>query len=248
MGKVISIIMRCGGTSKTTTTQLLGIGLARKGFKVLLIDLDSQGNLSDNLDYNKSNPTIYDLLQGQTKVQDAIQHLKDIDLISYSSDLAFISMDQQKSASLKKNLDAIKKDYDFILIDTPPSLNAITLDAIMNSDELILPIQCDKKSIKAIMQINEELKAINNPNIKIGGILLARTKINLNGTKLVRSLLDDIATMCNTKVYKTIIRECTKIRDSDSQGLCVYDYAPKSNATTDYLAFTDEFIENEKGR
>ncbi len=241
--KIITIAIRNGGTAKTNTAQHLAIGLKKEhNKKVLLIDLDTQTNLTDNVNANKEHKSIYDVLENECSVRDAIQHLSEIDIICASDQLSSYQLRDAKKVYLRPILEKLT-DYDYIIIDTSPSVDVMTLSAIKSADNILIPIQTDKKSISGIMQIANELKALNMDTSIICGILMTRVKRNQNGTKLVKTYLENLAQMLNTKLFETDIRECAQVRDAELNGLSVYEYAPKSNASMDYKAFVKEFLE-----
>jgi len=235
--------MRNGGTAKTNTAQHLALGLSRANFKVLLIDLDSQLNLTDNVNADKEHKNIYDVLSKQCSIADATQHLKELDFIASSENLASFQISDFAKVYLKPYLDSVSNLYDFAIIDTSPSLDVLTLSSLKSCDKIVLPVQTDKKSISGIIQVANELKRMQVETSKILGILLTRVKANQNGTKLVKSYLDNVANMFNTRVFKTEIRETAQIRDAELNGVSIYDYAPNSNGSIDYFNFVKEFLE-----
>ncbi len=241
--QIITIAIRNGGTAKTNTAQHLAIGLRDLNKKVLLIDLDTQLNLTDNVNANKDHANIYDVLQGNCTIKNAIQHLKDVDIITASNNLSVFQLNDAKKVYLRPVLEQLKNDYDFIIIDTSPSIDVLTLSALKSCDKVLIPIQTDKKSISGIMQIANELRALNIDTSVICGILLTRVKRNQNGTKLVISYLENLASMLNTTLFKSNIRECAQVRDAELNGSSVFEYAPKSNASLDYREFVKEFLE-----
>ncbi|MDD3365341.1 MAG: AAA family ATPase, partial [Syntrophomonas sp.] len=180
MSRIITIATQKGGTGKTTTTHALGVGLIERGYKVLFIDLDPQGNLSYILQTEELKSTIYEVLTGKTKARDAIQHQQCGDIIPSSPALARANLELKntgKEYRLKETLQPIKDDYDYIIIDTPPSLGLLTINALTASDSVIIPSQADIFSLQGIGQLYstiETIKKYTNPDLSIEGILLTR--------------------------------------------------------------------------
>ena len=177
--KTVSVINQKGGVGKSTTAEMLISALSLKGFKVLAIDLDAQGNLSYSLAANLDSPTILEVLTEEISAKDAIKKAR-ADVISSNKALAgadaFIA-DTGKEYRLKEALEKIAKNYDFCIIDTPPALGILTINALTASDSVIIPAQADIYSLQGIENLEETIKAVKkycNPNLKIEGILLTR--------------------------------------------------------------------------
>lgn len=247
--KVISIMNRKGGASKTTTAQALGQGLELKGFKVLYVDLDAQCNLTSVLgqDDEDNEKNIFNVLQGENINKQIVNNvLCGTDLLS-TADLALTG--EGKEYRLKNALDKLDNQYDYVVIDTPPGLNTLTINAMVASAKVIIASSPDILAIKGIMKLNNTLEIVketSNANLTINGILLTRFSLR---TVLNRNLLKafgNLAKQINTKVYDTKIRESVAIREAQTQGENLYEYAPKNGAIKDYMNFVEEFLKGEK--
>lgn len=251
--KVITIANQKGGVSKTTTAQMVGTGLTKKGYKVLLIDADPQRNLTYTLDAINTPNGLIDIFSGNQPIQECIYKTKqEIDLIP--SSVSLIGADKQfidtgREYILKSELDKIKNDYDFIIIDTPPTLGILTINALTTTDYVIIPMQADIFSIQGLTQLNKQIQVVKkytNPNIKIGGVVL--TKFS-NRTILNRKLINTIKNgvkEIDTKLYKTTIRESVAIRESQTLKNNIFNTHPKSKVADDYNDFIEEILEDIK--
>lgn len=248
MCKVIAIANQKGGVAKTTTATALASGLRYKGYNVLLIDTDSQGNASDTY-HTKDTKTLYNLLVEGKSVQSIIQHIPCGDIIS--SDRRLSNADKQldhigKEYILKKAVTPVMNEYDYIIIDTPPALGVLLINALTFADELIVPITADGYGLQGLRQLCDTIaatKEYTNPKLHVAGLLLA--KFN-NRTNLSKNVLDDmpkIAEKLETIIFKSTIRECTAVKESQTIKKCLYDYAPSCTSAKDYLKFIDEIIE-----
>ena len=253
---IVSIAAQKGGTGKTTTTATLGAGLFLKGYKVLLIDLDQQGNLTNISGGNKLGPSMLGVLSDEIKINAAIQNLEMYDLIPANKKLVGAETILKETTGgeyrLKEALEPIKGNYDFILLDTPPALGPITINAMTASDLIIIPSQADVLNIDGIHSLYESYKLVKkycNPSLSIGGILLTKH----NDRAIIRRDLEEMlrektAPALGTKVYKTRIRETVAVNEAQYMKMDIFTYAPKSNAAIDYKAFVDEFIGDLKSK
>jgi chromosome partitioning protein len=253
---IITITNNKGGVGKSTTAQTLSIGLAQKGKKVLLIDLDPQCNTSNTFKVNQAPNNIYNVLKNECNISDAIYTNKIIDLISSSLNLSNLenefNINQEyqfiKHKMLKMQLDKIKNDYDYIIIDTAPNLSLMTTNAIYSSDYVLIPMLADIYSIQGLNIINNQINVIregtDNKDIKICGILLTHYKSQTIVNQSLKDALNDIASQINTKVYKSVIRDSVIFSDSQaSNNVCLIKY-PNHNASIDYINFIDEFLKD----
>ena len=252
MSYVISIANQKGGIGKSTTAQALGAGLHLKGYKTLLIDLDPQGNISYTLEADTQQPTAYDLLNNKVPIKEGVQETKQGDLIPASERLSNLDLELTatgKEYRLKELLDPIKNDYDFIIIDTPPALGILTINALTASNSLIIPSQADIYSLQGIGQLYKTIEAIRqytNPSLLIQGILLTRYHTRTILNRDMGEIIEDTAKQFKTSIYKTFIRESVVVREAQAKRKDLFTYAPKSNPAKDYLAFTKEVIERSK--
>ena len=249
--KTIAIINQKGGVGKSTTAFTLASGLKNKGYKTLCIDMDAQGNLSYTANANDDLLTIYDLLAEDANINQAIQHTKNFDLIASSKALSgadgFIT-DIGKEYKLKEILESVKNNYDYIIIDTPPALGIITVNALTACDSVIIPAQADIYSLQGIEQLSKTIQPIKkycNDKLKIDGILLTRYSPRAILSREVAEIANDLAQNLNTKVFKSTIREAIAVKESQINKQSLFDYAPNSNVTNDYLNFINELLEGE---
>lgn len=246
--KVIAIVNKKGGVGKTTTALALAAGLRRKKQRVLLIDFDSQENASFTMQANMDGLTIMDVLTGKATAEQAIQHTEQGDIIAASE--ALDSADLFKGESAKHNklaqaLQDLRSLYDYIIIDTPPALGILTINALTAATDIIVTSQADIYSLQGIRKLYETIRATrhySNPSLVISGILLTRHNPR---TVLGRDLAEASAKMAkqlDTYIFKHPIRECVAIREAQITRKDIFSYAPRSNAAADYAAFVNEFI------
>jgi ATPases involved in chromosome partitioning len=253
MAQIIAVINQKGGVGKSTTTLALGAGLSCKGFKTLFIDLDAQANLSYTLGADitgLANHSVFDVLTGKSAVG-AVQQTAQGAVIASSP--ALVGADTVLTAVgkeyfLKEALEPLDKDYDYIIIDTPPALGILTINALTACTGAIIPAQADIYSLQGISQLYGTLQTVKkycNPSLKVLGILLTRYNARAIISREVAEMIERMATQLHTVLYKTKIREATAIKEAQARRLSIYEYAPKSNAAIDYRAFVDEVIGKE---
>lgn len=248
MTRIIAVANQKGGTGKSTTAAALGAGLLLRGFNVLYVDLDAQGNLSYTLGTSRG-ATVLDVLTGQATAEQAIQHTPQGDAIPAAPALA--SADTMltstgKEYRLKEALEPIKRKYDFIIIDTGPALGILTVNALTACTWAIVPAQADIFSLQGIGQLHTTIDAVKrycNPDLEIAGILLTRYNPRTVLSRDITAMIDQTAEKLHTKLFTTTIRETVSIKEAQASQAGIYDYAPKSNAAQDYSAFIDELLE-----
>lgn len=248
----IAVTAQKGGTGKTTTAQALGVGLAKYLSKrVLLVDLDAQGNLSRSMEADYSGTSGADALEvltGRITAERAIQHTPHGDIIAASPALS--GADREPTLSkvgreyrLKKALEAVSALYDYCIIDTPPALSIITVNALTAADRVIIPAQADDYSLEALSRLRETLetvKAYCNPSLQVDGILLTRYNGRAVISREIADMMGEEASALNTRIYQTRIRECTAIKEAQALREDIYSYSPRSNAARDYKALLEE--------
>lgn len=248
---VISISNQRGGVSKSTTSHALATGLSFKGYKTLIIDLDGQGNTSYTAKADNKT-SIYDVMTNRVTADEAIQRLNYIDIIPSSKYLTSLNLELVsvgKEYKLKKVLEEIKSKYDFVIIDTPPTLDIRTINALTASNYVIIPAQAEIYSVHGIVQLYETIQAVKeytNKDLQIKGILLTRYNPRSILGRDMRANITDIAKSINTFVYSTTIRECVKLKEAQAIQQNIFDYAGLSNAAKDYTNFINEFLERTK--
>lgn len=246
--KCIAVINQKGGVGKSTTAATVAAGLSLKGYKTLSIDLDAQANLTYTAGAKTTGSTALGVLTGEAKAEDAIQHTDSGDIIAANKALAgadaFIA-DTGKEYRLKEALESVSAAYDYIIIDTPPALGILTINALTACDSVIIPAQADIYSLQGIEQLAETMKPVKkycNPSLKIEGILLTRYSPRSVLSREVAELAEQLAARLGTKVFKATIREAIAVKEAQISQQTLYQYAPKAKVTEDYTALIEELI------
>lgn len=237
-----------GGVGKTTTTSAIACSLVeRRNTKVLAIDLDPQGNLGFSLGLDIENSsTIYEVLNGEVPLREAIQPTEYCDVITSNILLSRAELDftgTGRESLLKKALEPVKDFYDYIIIDTPPALNVLTVNAYTVADHLIIPMVPEILSLLAVTQIKETIDSVKstfNPNLNVLGILLTKYNGRTILAREVREMAENIARQIGTKVFQTQIRASVSVAEAPAHGESIFDYAPQSNPSQDYKKFVEE--------
>jgi len=257
--KIISIINQKGGVGKTTTVINLAAGLSMKGKKILVIDLDPQGNATTGLGLSNtasSDTTIYSALNGNKKISEVIQHtsFENLNLITSNVDLSGLEVetagDSRRAFKLKDELTAILNDsratYDYILIDCPPSLSLLTVMALVASDALVVPLQTEFFALEGLTQLMKTIERIKNnlnPELSIRGILLTmydrRNKLSGEVEKEARNYFKE-------KVYQSVVPRNVRLSEAPSHGVPVLIYDKSCPGSKSYFNFTDEFLNQDK--
>jgi chromosome partitioning protein len=248
--EVIAFANQKGGVAKTTTTLNLAVAFAESGHRVLCIDLDPQGNLtmSQGIDPDKVEKSLYDVLVHDMPISEIIQH-REIDIAVSSIDLAGaeIAMSTKigRERSLEKALKEVSGDYDFVCIDTPPSLGLLTINALTAADKVIVPVQCEYLSMRGLVQLQNTLKMIQenlNPDVKIEGILPtmldSRTVHAKEAVEILEENFGDL-------VFRSRIRKAIKFAEAPVKGASVLKYDSQSNAAGYYRELAKEVLANE---
>lgn len=239
MSKIISIGNFKGGVGKTTSTVNIGAGLHKLGKRVLLIDLDPQYNLTQSLGVSEPEATIYEALTKETGLQ-PIEVREGLDIIASSIDLIKaeieLSSQFQRELILTKLIDPIKKDYDYILIDCPPTLGLLTINSFVASDFIIVPIEAEYLSLKGYSVLTEALDKI--------GIEIDRVFITKYDKRKVlnRDVLESIKEALGNKALRTVIRTNIALAEAPAKGQDIYNYQPKSSGAEDYLSLSKEIL------
>ena len=258
-GKITSVINQKGGVGKTTTVINLAAGLSFQGKKILVIDLDPQGNATTGLglsNTDNSDQTIYSVLNGTKKISEVIRNTKfeNLDLITSNVDLSGLEVetagDSRRAFILKERIMAYLKDsgtsYNHILIDCPPSLSLLTIMALVASNSLVVPLQTEFFALEGLTQLMKTIDRIKNnlnPNLFIRGILLTMyDKRNKLSSEVEREARDYF----KEKVYQTVVPRNVRLSEAPSHGLPVLIYDKTCSGSKSYFSFTDEFINQEK--
>lgn len=245
--QVIAIANQKGGVGKSTTAHNIGRGLIFNGYKVLFIDLDYQCNLTYTMGALNSPYSVIDLIGGKDVLQ-VIQHTAQGDIITAHRSLAGADRNITGDGAdllLKKAIEPIKKNYDFIIIDTPPALSILTVNAFSCADRVIIPAQPDIYSLQGIGELYSTISAVKehtNPDLIISGILITRYNGRATLSRSLAELLEQTATQMQTKVYKSRIREAIAIKEAQAQMQDIFSYARRSNPAKDYNAFINELL------
>ena len=257
--KIISIINQKGGVGKTTTVINLAAGLTMKGKKILVIDLDPQGNATTGLglsNMENSDQTIYSVLNGNKKISEVIQTTKfdNLNLVTSNVDLSGLEVetagDSRRAFKLKDELAAILNDsrasYDYILIDCPPSLSLLTIMALVASDELVVPLQTEFFALEGLTQLMktiERIKSNLNPSLNIRGILLTMYD---KRNKLSGEVEIEARNYFKEKVYQTVVPRNVRLSEAPSHGIPVLHYDKSCPGSKSYFTFADEFLDQDK--
>lgn len=250
MSTVITITNQKGGVGKTTTSCSIACGLAMEHKRVLAVDLDPQGNLGFSLGLEiEASATIYEVFKGTATLQEAIRSAKYCDVISSnillsSAELEFTG--KQRESMLKNILSTVAGYYDYIVIDTPPALNILTINAYAAANYLIIPMVPEILSLLGVSQIKETINTVRtslNPNLNVLGILLNKYNPRTVLSREVKEMAEDIAAQIGTRVFNTQIRNGICVAEAPAQGESLLDYAPRSNPAQDYKALVAEILE-----
>ena len=255
MGKIIAIANQKGGVGKTTTSINLASGLAYLNKRVLLVDFDPQGNATQGVGYSVKGDelTIYDAILDDTDIKECIKTLRNppLDLLPASitlagADLEMANIEKDREKLLKRNLDGLKDDYDFIIIDCPPSLGLLNTNALTAADSVIIPVQCEYYALEGVTQLLQTIRLVQklfNPDLRIEGVLLtmfdARTNLSVEVQQEGHRHFKE-------KAYRTYIPRNIKLSEAPSQGKSIYDYAINSEGARAYVSLTKEVIENNR--
>lgn len=250
MAKIIAISNQKGGVAKTTTSTSVAVGLKQKGFKVLAIDMDPQGNLSDSIGANnRDKDTVYELLKGDVKASDAIQSYDTFDIIPANIMLAGSEQELSqigKEQRLKERLEEVENLYDYIIIDTPPTLGILTINAFTAADEVIVPTTAGIFAATGIFQLFDTINNVKkycNSKIKISGILFTKFNERSNNNKDMKDLTEQIASHMDVKIYKTFIRASVVVEEAQARKLDIFTYKKNSTVAIDYQNFINEYLQ-----
>lgn len=255
MGKAIAIFNQKGGVGKTTTNINLAACLAIKGKKVLILDIDPQGNTTSGIGVSKRNlkDTVYNILIDKNyDPHKAIIHTKapNLDLIPASVDLAGAEVElvqiEERERTLKNGLDKVKDEYDYIFIDCPPSLGLLTINSLTAVDSVLIPIQCEFYALEGVSQLVSTIDLVKkslNPTLQIQGVILSMFD---GRTNLSIAVVQEVKKYFGNKVYSTVIPRNIRLAEAPSYGMPITEYDPKSKGAEAYMDFAEEFLEMEE--
>lgn len=252
MARIISVANQKGGVGKTTTTVNLGACLAYSGKKILLVDIDAQGNATSGLGVRKSDveKDIYDILVNETPVKEVVlpSSRENLWVVPATIQLAGAEIEltsqMARESRLKQALEKVRDDYDYILIDCPPSLGHLTINAFTASDSILIPVQCEYYALEGLSQLLNTVRLVQkhfNPELKIEGVLLTMLDARTN---LGYEVVDEVKKYFRERVYKTIIPRNIRLSEAPSHGLSIIDYDARSRGAEVYLELAKEVLAN----
>ena len=250
MGRIIAVANQKGGVGKTTTAINLSSCLAAKGQKVLAIDMDPHGNMSSGLGIDKDNVdyTVYDLLIGEATIEQVLhkEAIENLDVIPANIDLSGAEIElletENKEYILRDEVLKIRSNYDYVIIDCPPSLSMLTINSMTTADTVLVPIQCEYYALEGLSQLIKTIELVKerlNENLEMEGVVFtmydARTNLSLQVVENVKDNLDQT-------IYKTIIPRNIRLAEAPSHGLPINLYDPRSTGAESYMLLADEVI------
>lgn len=253
MGRIIAVANQKGGVGKTTTAINLSSCLAEKGKKVLAVDMDPQGNMTSGLgvDKNSVENTIYDLIIGESGIEEVLRKniMKNLDIIPANIDLSAAEIElidvKDKEYIVRNVIKDIKDNYDYIIIDCPPSLSMLTINAMTTATSVLVPIQCEYYALEGLSQLIHTVDLVRdrlNPELEIEGVVFtmydARTNLSL---QVVENVKDNL----HQNIYKTIIPRNIRLAEAPSYGIPINEYDPKSAGSESYMRLAEEVINRE---
>nr|WP_106789376.1 AAA family ATPase [Massilistercora timonensis] len=253
MGRIIAVANQKGGVGKTTTAINLSSCLAEKGKKVLAVDMDPQGNMTSGLgvDKNSVENTIYDLIIGESSIDKVLRKdiMKNLDIIPANIDLSAAEIElidvEDKEYIVRNVIKDIKDNYDYIIIDCPPSLSMLTINAMTTATSVLVPIQCEYYALEGLSQLIHTVDLVRdrlNPELEIEGVVFtmydARTNLSL---QVVENVKDNL----HQNIYKTIIPRNIRLAEAPSYGIPINEYDPKSAGSESYMRLAEEVINRE---
>jgi chromosome partitioning protein len=249
MAKVIAVSNQKGGVAKTTTVQAMGAVLGHRGYRVLLVDMDPQGNLSDGVQaVTDDEYTVYEVLKGEVGIGEAVQQVGGVDVVP--ADIVLAGADQAlaqtgKEYRLKEALGGIQGEYDFVLIDTPPSLGILTINAFTVADEIIVPTTAGKFAVKGIKELYNTVGHVRkycNGGLVIRGILFTKFDPRTNNSKDMKLLVERLGEAIEVPLFETFIRNRVAVDEAQSRSMNLLWYKGCEDVAEDYGAFVDELL------
>lgn len=252
MGRIIAIANQKGGVGKTTTSINLSACLAEKGKRVLVIDTDPQGNTTSGfgIDKNELDNTVYELILGECSISDCMikNVIENISVVPSNVNLAAAEIEligvEKKEYILKNEVDYVKEDYDYIIIDCPPSLNMLTINAMTTANSVLVPIQCEYYALEGLSQLIHTINLVKerlNPSLDMDGVVFTMYDARTN---LSTQVVENVKQNLKQKVYSTLIPRNIRLAEAPSYGLPINKYDPKSAGAEAYMSLAEEVIES----
>lgn len=252
MGKIIAVANQKGGVGKTTTSINLSACFAEKGRKVLVIDTDPQGNTTSGFGIDKNNleNTIYELMLGECSIGDCIikNIIKNVSVLPANVNLAAAEIEligiDKKEYILKNEVDYVRDEYDFVIIDCPPSLNMLTINAMTTADSVLVPIQCEYYALEGLSQLIHTINLVKerlNPDLDMEGVVFTMYD---SRTNLSMQVVENVKSNLNQKIYGTLIPRNIRLAEAPSHGMPINLYDAKSAGAEAYMLLAEEVINN----
>ncbi|HCM22996.1 MAG TPA: ParA family protein [Ruminococcaceae bacterium] len=248
MAKVVCFANQKGGVGKTTSTNALAMGLKHKGYRVLCIDFDPQGNLSFSMDADTEPPTIYDAVKRKVKCRFAIRHTDLMDIIPSNLLLSSVEVEftgKGREFLLKDCIKQVSPLYDYILVDSPPELGVLTVNAFIAADVVLVPVLTDVYSLQGIARLYDTLEHIRqtlNPHLQFGGMLLVRYNAREELSRTVLATAEMVSKSLHIPLLKTHIRSSVMVAKAQAMQKDMMKIAPKNHAVMDYIQLTEELL------